>query len=154
MPTLDYLRKLLRKHQKKAYTVAVGKLTPAKLGNFLEIECWVLVACTENSLVEAHKEFLRPIVTPWELEVALGEKQWMPAEKDGGYTLDFGKVLRDSEKKAYSKVAEQDEAYSGLEGEASDPEGPVFSTVTGTYRYRRTYGGKSGIKGDIITQSD
>ena len=44
---------MLARAQKKSYTITVGKLNPAKLGNFLEIECFVLVACPENSLVEA-----------------------------------------------------------------------------------------------------
>ena len=46
-------RALLARAHKKSYTITVGKLNPAKLGNFLEIECFVLVACPENSLVES-----------------------------------------------------------------------------------------------------
>lgn len=42
---------MTRKH-KKSYTVSVGKLNPSKLANFLEIECFVLVACPENSLID------------------------------------------------------------------------------------------------------
>ena len=30
----------------------VGKLNPSKLSNFLEIECFALVACAENSLID------------------------------------------------------------------------------------------------------
>jgi len=61
----------------------------------MEIECFVLVACPENSLVDAKviqilfsvfffkiiifipfmKDFLRPIITPYELEVALMAEQ-------------------------------------------------------------------------------
>lgn len=51
---------MLARAQKKSYTITVGKLNPAKLGNFLEIECFVLVACPENSLVEAK---VRPSLT-------------------------------------------------------------------------------------------
>ena len=87
LPLISRLRQLLARAQKKSYTITVGKLNPAKLGNFLEIECFVLVACPENSLVEA-KEFLRPIVTPYELEVALQpELEWT-----GRYVLDFSKL--------------------------------------------------------------
>jgi hypothetical protein len=49
------LKSLLRKRQKKVYTLAVGKLNPAKLANYLEVECFVLVACPENSLVQNNK---------------------------------------------------------------------------------------------------
>ncbi|KIJ19658.1 hypothetical protein PAXINDRAFT_96927 [Paxillus involutus ATCC 200175] len=48
--------------------INAGKLNPAKLGNLMEIECFVLAACPENSVIEA-KEFHR--LTPYELEVIL-----------------------------------------------------------------------------------
>lgn len=35
------------------YTIAVGKLNPAKMANFMEIDIFVLVACPENSLVDS-----------------------------------------------------------------------------------------------------
>jgi diphthamide biosynthesis protein 2 len=72
----------------------------------MEIECFVLVACPENSLVDAKarptslhyrhmltylhlKDFLRPIITPYELEIALKvEQSW-----SGRYILDFDVLL-------------------------------------------------------------
>lgn len=53
LPLISHLRTVLANAHKKTYTVSVGKLNPSKLGNFLEIECWVLVACPENSMVES-----------------------------------------------------------------------------------------------------
>jgi hypothetical protein len=53
LPLIKYLRSLLTQHHKKSYTISVGKLNPAKLANFLEVECYVLVACPENSLIDA-----------------------------------------------------------------------------------------------------
>ncbi|KAF9005199.1 putative diphthamide synthesis protein-domain-containing protein [Cyathus striatus] len=124
LPLIKHLRTLLTKHRKKSYTISVGKLNPAKLANFLEIECFVLVACPENSVVEA-KEFLRPIVTPFELDIALQtEQSWT-----GRYVLDFGKVIAESR--------EED----GEEKEEEDPDQPIFSLITGTYRHAKRYGG-------------
>lgn len=60
LPLLDRLRAVLRRHRKKVYTLAVGKLNPAKLANYLEIECFVLVACPENSLIEGAKVRANP----------------------------------------------------------------------------------------------
>ena len=34
------------------YTFVVGKINPAKLSNFAEIECFVMVACPEHSLLQ------------------------------------------------------------------------------------------------------
>lgn len=53
LPLLSHLRTLLKAKHKKTYTVAVGKLNPAKLANFAEVECFVLVACGENTLVDS-----------------------------------------------------------------------------------------------------
>jgi diphthamide biosynthesis protein 2 len=53
LPLISHIRKLLMQARKKSYTISVGKLNPAKLANFLEIECFVLVACPENSLIDA-----------------------------------------------------------------------------------------------------
>ena len=53
LPLITHLRQLITSRDKKSYTVAVGKLNPAKLANFIEVECWVLVACPENSMVDS-----------------------------------------------------------------------------------------------------
>ncbi|KDR72825.1 hypothetical protein GALMADRAFT_73379 [Galerina marginata CBS 339.88] len=134
LPLISYIRRLLRRKQKKSYTISVGKLNPAKLANFLEIECFVLVACPENSLIE-DKEFLRPIVTPYELEVAMqAEQTWT-----GQYVLDFEKLLADA-----TAAGSGDEVKdAGTAAEESDPDQPVFSLVTGTYRHAKRYGGES-----------
>jgi len=127
LPVISRLRSLLARSHKKSYTITVGKLNPAKLGNFLEIECFVLVACPENSLVEA-KDFLRPIITPYELEIALqSQLKWT-----GRYELDFGKLAHD----ASDIVIERD----GTPGNAEDEDKPMFSLVTGQYRQAKRYG--------------
>ncbi|KAH9850904.1 diphthamide biosynthesis protein [Lenzites betulinus] len=128
LPLITHLRSIIRKAHKKSYTVTVGKPNPAKLANFLEIECFVLVACPENSLLDA-KEFLRPIVTPYELEVALQPTQsWT-----GRYILNFDQLLREHE-----DAVENPEVS---EGEEEDLDQPVFSLVTGKYRHAQRYGG-------------
>ncbi|KAF8173315.1 putative diphthamide synthesis protein-domain-containing protein [Pholiota molesta] len=147
LPLISHLRRLLAQRRKKSYTISVGKLNPAKLANFLEVECFVLVACPENSLVEG-KEFLRPIVTPYELEVALqAEQSWT-----GRYVLDFGRLLSDAKEVAdstpvpLSQVDSEnaDSVAGGHEGDINenDDDQPVFSLVTGTYRHAKRYGGK------------
>ena len=53
LPLISHLRQVIAGAHKKAYTISVGKLNPAMLAHFAEIECFVLVACPENSLVDA-----------------------------------------------------------------------------------------------------
>ncbi|KAH6903836.1 putative diphthamide synthesis protein-domain-containing protein [Coprinopsis sp. MPI-PUGE-AT-0042] len=128
LPLIKHLRSVLAQHHKKSYTISVGKLNPSKLANFLEIECFVLVACPENSIIDA-KEFLRPIITPFELEVALSkEPVW-----DGKYVLDFAQLLESGsgvQVSSSEKATEPDE----------DTDQPQFSLVTGSYRHAKRYG--------------
>lgn len=141
LPLITHLRTILQKAHKKSYTISVGKLNPAKLANFMEIECFVLVACPENSVIEA-KEFYRPIVTPYELEVALqSEANWT-----GKYVLDFKEILSMS---ATEGSAEPDTT----EEEPQDNDQPMFSLVTGKYRHAKQYGVSSRIQDGSATPS-
>ncbi|KAH8105233.1 putative diphthamide synthesis protein-domain-containing protein [Cristinia sonorae] len=132
LPLISHLRAILNRAQKKSYTISVGKLNPAKLANFLEIECFVIVACPENSVIEA-KEFLRPIVTPYELEIALHAKpDWT-----GRYVLDFNEVLSAEHTNGDTSMNGKDDG-----SETVDSDQPVFSLMTGKYRHAKRYGGE------------
>ncbi|GAA5899126.1 hypothetical protein JCM8208_003010 [Rhodotorula glutinis] len=151
LPLITHLRQLITSREKKSYTVAVGKLNPAKLANFIEVECWVLVACPENSMVDS-KEFLRPIVTPFELELALTGKAWT-----GDYLLDFAALLESStfgqDAGTVGSGASEGERESGEGDEEDDGERPVFSAVTGTYRHPKRYTNKAFADADALTSA-
>lgn len=75
---------------KKSYTFVVGKVNAAKVANFSEIGGWVVIGCWESSLIES-RDFWRPMITPWELGVALQgdeERVWT-----GKWEADFQSVL-------------------------------------------------------------
>lgn len=94
MDILAYLKRIIKAAGKKYYTFVMGKLNIPKLANFAEIDMFVLVACPENSLIDS-KDFFRPIVTPFELEIALVKgKEW-----SNKYSTDFQEVLRDKDLK-------------------------------------------------------
>ncbi|KAL3958028.1 hypothetical protein ACCO45_008606 [Purpureocillium lilacinum] len=79
LSSVDLLRAKIARAGKKSYTVVVGKLNPAKLANFAEIEGWVVIGCWESGLVEEDAGYWRPVVTPFEMEVALmseEERTW------------------------------------------------------------------------------
>ncbi|KAG7293888.1 hypothetical protein NEMBOFW57_003948 [Staphylotrichum longicolle] len=86
LSSVDTIRKQIAAAHKKSYTVVVGKLNPAKLANFAEVDGWVVVGCWESSLVEDDAGFYRPVVTPFELGVALmgDEKRVWSGEWWGG----------------------------------------------------------------------
>jgi len=131
LPLISRIRKILAQAQKKSYTISVGKLNPSKLANFLEIECFVLVACPENSLIDS-KEFLKPIITPFELEMAISaDRSWT-----GEYILDFGRLLE----RSVGSVGEVDSDEDGQR--------PEFSLVTGGYRKAKRFGGVASPASD------
>lgn len=69
--TINQIRHNITESGKKSYTVVVGKLNPAKLANFAEVDGWVVIGCWESGLVEGDG-FFKPVITPFELYVALG----------------------------------------------------------------------------------
>lgn len=50
----NHLSIMLRACGKKDYTFLVGKVNPAKLANFDEVDIYCLVACPEHSMVCFH----------------------------------------------------------------------------------------------------
>lgn len=89
---IDRCKRAIESSGKRWYLLLVGKPTVPKLGNFHEIDVFVLVACPQSTLVDS-KEYLRPIVSPLELEVALGLRDFFGRQ----YHLDFADLLRESE---------------------------------------------------------
>ncbi len=67
---IDRVQKILKKAGKDFFTFAVGKLNPAKLANFAEVDVFILISCPQCSIIDT-KEYFRPIATPYELDIAL-----------------------------------------------------------------------------------
>lgn len=67
---VDHVKRQIAAAGKKSYMFVVGKLNAAKVANFSEIDGWVVIGCWESSLVDT-KDFWKPIITPYELELAL-----------------------------------------------------------------------------------
>jgi len=107
---------------KSSYSFAVGKINPAKLANFAEIECFVLVACQEYSLLDEEREYPVPVITPLELEVALGTLEW----GEQAYSLDCQDVLRKDDGRASKR-------NTGFDEDDDDDDAPYFSLVSGKY---------------------
>ncbi|KAI4260374.1 MAG: hypothetical protein LQ352_000347 [Teloschistes flavicans] len=136
---VEHVKTCISAAGKKSYTFVVGKINAAKVANFSEIGAWVVVGCWESSLIDS-KDFWRPILTPFELELALvGDEarvwtgQWssnfqslLKGTEEGSSNAAMAKPALHSEECA-ATVAEED---AGSEGE-SDP--PEFDLRTGRY---------------------
>lgn len=87
---IDRCKRVIKSSGKRSYVILVGKPNPPKLANFAEIDVFVLVACPQNALLDG-RDYMRPIVTPLELEAALlsdGDIFSSP------YSVDFRDVLQ------------------------------------------------------------
>ncbi|KIX97725.1 uncharacterized protein Z520_06503 [Fonsecaea multimorphosa CBS 102226] len=140
---LSHIQTLISNVGKKSYLFVVGKLNPAKLANFSEIGGWVVIGCWESSLIDS-KEFYKPIITPFELEMVLqGDDQrvWT-----GQWRGDFQGVLEDAERRKENEHGQigTSNGHAGsnenLEGDIdpeseseSESEPPEFDLRTGRY---------------------
>jgi diphthamide biosynthesis protein 2 len=117
---VDKIKKQIADSGRTSYLFVVGKVNVAKLSNFGEIDAFVLVACPENSLLDS-REFHVPIITPWELEIALDYREW------GLYSVEFHDYLGSGEC-GLVQDGEVDEV---------DEDAPFFDLVTGQYVEKR-----------------
>ncbi|KAJ4925469.1 hypothetical protein JOQ06_018199 [Pogonophryne albipinna] len=114
---IQQLKEAIHGAGKKSYLFAMGKLNVPKLANFLEIDIFVLIACPENSLLDS-SEFYKPVVTPFEMEVACNRKREWSEE----YVTDFRHLLPGGQ--SHVPLADQQE-----EGSETD-----VSLITGALR--------------------
>ena len=90
---VQHVKSRIQAAGKKSYTFVVGKLNAAKVANFSEIDAWVVIGCWESSLIDS-KDFWRPVLTPFELELALkkdNERVWT-----GEWSSNFQRILQES----------------------------------------------------------
>ncbi|EME88166.1 uncharacterized protein MYCFIDRAFT_213175 [Pseudocercospora fijiensis CIRAD86] len=142
MEALQHCQDLIAKAGKKAYVFVVGKVNAAKIANFSEIGGWIVIGCWESSLIES-KEFYRPIITPFELELALmgdENRTW-----NGEWIGDFSQLLNKHKKVQEirnavingDKTGESMEEVASATGDwdemPSDDEPPEFDFRTGRY---------------------
>lgn len=76
------IKTLARNNKKEIYPIYLGKITPLKLGNFSDIDMFVLVGCPHTPLPD-NRDFFKPVITPYEFEVGLNQN-W-----DGKYSTKF-----------------------------------------------------------------
>jgi len=113
------IQRMIKNHDRSSYIFAVGKINPAKLSNFGEIDCFVLVACPEHSLLENDRDFPTPIITPAELSMALGVTEWGQVE----YSLSIDNYLCHSGSPMAARGDDDD----------SEDDAPYFNPVSGQY---------------------
>jgi len=73
---LDRTKEILNAHKKKFYLFIINKLTEPKLGNFAEIDAYIIVSCPYSTFYDL-KDFYKVLINPFELEFALAaDSKW------------------------------------------------------------------------------
>jgi diphthamide biosynthesis protein 2 len=138
---VEHVRDQIKRAGKKSYTFVVGKINAAKVANFSEVGGWIVIGCWESSLIEG-KDFWKPIITPFELALALqsdAERVWT-----GEWSSDFQAILEERKQPAHDTldVEEDNNQHSadragGNSDDDADSEEesapPEFDLRTGRY---------------------
>ncbi len=139
LPMLDYVKRQIADAGKKSYTFVVGKVNAAKVANFSEVGGWVVIGCWESSLFES-KDFWKPVITPFELQLALkgdAERLWT-----GEWTTNFQAILDDKHKlhddstnnhDAHLENRADNKTDSAEVSSEEESEPPEFDLRTGRY---------------------
>lgn len=90
LEVVDHIQRLARQRDIRTYLLSVGKVNPAKLANFMEIDCFVFVGCPENSIYTS-RDFYKPLLSVFEVELALNPA-WH-AQYPDFYCADFKEIL-------------------------------------------------------------
>jgi len=84
MKIFKYLEEQLERSGKNVIKVLMSEIFGSKLDSFKNVDCWVQVACPRLS-IDWGTTFSRPLLTPFELSVALGQMQL----NDQEYPMDY-----------------------------------------------------------------
>jgi hypothetical protein len=79
----------LRKHGMRSYIVLFSEISPAKL-NQMEADVWVQVACPRLSVDWGHQLSDRPVLSPYELFVLLGDTKYNDCYPMDYYSMSGG----------------------------------------------------------------
>lgn len=135
---VEHVKRRIVAAGKSYYTMVVGKVNAAKMANFSEVGGWVVIGCWESSLIES-KDFWKPVITPFELDLALRrveDRVWT-----GKWISDFHSVLEETEAIAHKYETEHLLRPSGSQVEVhqydseseSESTPPEFDLRTGRY---------------------
>lgn len=87
---LGHVRSLLRKRGRRSFVLLLSEVFPKKLDMFSHVDAWVQIACPRLSIDWGHF-FTKPVLSPYELNVALDEEKWREVYPMDFYTMNSGR---------------------------------------------------------------
>lgn len=85
---LSHIEQRLRELDRNTVTILLSEIFPDKLKLFDDIDAFVQIACPRLS-IDWGKAFEKPLLTPYELAVAVGDSKWNPNCSNDSYPMDF-----------------------------------------------------------------
>ncbi|KAK6456677.1 putative diphthamide synthesis protein-domain-containing protein [Scheffersomyces xylosifermentans] len=125
---INSIGRKIKEAGKKHYIFVVGKPNVAKLANFENVEMWCILGCDHQGIiVDQNNEYYRPIVTPYELLLALSDElTWT-----GKWVTDFNSVLEDLDDGNDKDHEDKRDESNDQDGEDYEDAPPEFDPVTG-----------------------
>jgi 2-(3-amino-3-carboxypropyl)histidine synthase len=100
---LDHIEEIMQKNNKKYFVLLLSEIHPQKLALFKTVDAWVQIACPRLSIDWGYA-FSKPLLTSYEIEVALGTTQWKEVYPMDFYSTDGGEwTVKYGEKKKKSQ---------------------------------------------------
>ncbi len=88
---LGHVQSLLRRRHKRSFVLLLSEIFPKKLDMFSsKVDVWVQIACPRLSVDWGHF-FTKPVLSAYELNVALGEEKWRDVYPMDFYTVNSGR---------------------------------------------------------------
>jgi len=111
----DRLSHNLRMSKLKTIKIYMSKVKPQKLDNFYGVKVWVIIACPieTNRLLAESEDYRVPLISPWEMEVAMDCREWtidQPYKIDDLLASDSGFKEKEME---YNKEGEDEDTQGG-----------------------------------------
>jgi 2-(3-amino-3-carboxypropyl)histidine synthase len=75
------LKKMIHKEGKEAYLILLDEIKPSSLMPFRDLDAFIVTACPRIAIDDS-KMYQKPLLTPSELEIALGKREWKDYEMD------------------------------------------------------------------------
>lgn len=85
---VEHLRKRLVRKEKESVVILMSEIFPNKLELFHNLDAFVQIACPRLS-IDWGGSFRKPLLSPYEVSVALEEAKWINYYDGGSYPMDF-----------------------------------------------------------------
>ncbi|KAK9703511.1 putative diphthamide synthesis protein [Popillia japonica] len=85
---VEHIRERTNYYQRENVTILLSEIYPNKLNLFNGIDAFVQIACPRLS-IDWGNSFLKPLLNPYEMAVALGDTKWCMEKQSSSYPMDF-----------------------------------------------------------------